>query len=165
MHASLPLCTSTSAAFRLRHVQSVTLKHFDPGTQGQRLPRDALLHYELWRGGPDCEQQLLYVSEQVGLAVGCADFGVQALRSCFLACNGQMGCALIGLLRTCCCPAFSQTWDLAFTTPALSQVCEHTTTLAVCLHYTAASITNQSTCLLLLPAVCCCSPKTGAAGL
>jgi hypothetical protein len=60
----LPLPSALPAAFRLRHVQSVTLKRFDPSCH---LQRDAQLHYELWRGLPDGHQQLLYVSEQVGI--------------------------------------------------------------------------------------------------
>jgi hypothetical protein len=55
--------TPCPAAFRLRRIQSVTLKRFEPGCQ---LQHDTQLLYELWRTSPDgTQQQLLYVSEQV----------------------------------------------------------------------------------------------------
>lgn len=63
--ACRPACLPV-AAFRLRHVQSITLKQFEPACQ---LQRDAQLFYELWRGLPDGGHQLLYVSEQVGLGL------------------------------------------------------------------------------------------------
>jgi hypothetical protein len=59
-----PVDLSVCAAFRLRRIQSVTLKRFEPGCQ---LHHDTQLLYELWRTSPDgSQQQLLYVSEQVG---------------------------------------------------------------------------------------------------
>lgn len=71
----LPLHFALPAAFRLRHVQSVTLKRFDPSCH---LQRDAQLYYELWRGLPDGAQQLLYVSEQVTHA--CKGFFLHVLK-------------------------------------------------------------------------------------
>jgi hypothetical protein len=53
---------------RLRHLQSITLRGFDPGCQ---LDRQAGLFFELWRlAGDGSRRQLVYVSEQVYTVVG-----------------------------------------------------------------------------------------------